>query len=89
MWIAAHNFGRVILFRRIGEIDIVAQDLQDTFRRKRSANKGPKRIKPLAGFVFIVDFLPVSIGGFYSFETDDINVESTVDKSLPESDPFF
>ena len=40
-------------------------------------------------FVFIVDFLPVSIGGFYSFETDDINVESTVDKSLPESDPFF
>ena len=58
LWIAAHHFGRVILFRRIREIDIIAQDFQDAFWRKRSANKGPKRIKPLAGFVFIVDFLP-------------------------------
>ena len=38
---------------------------------------------------FIVGFLPVSIGIFYSVKADEINVESAVDESLPESDSFF
>ena len=36
-----------------------------------------------------VGFLPVSIGIFYSVKADEINVESAVDESLPESDSFF
>ena len=37
---------------------------------------------------FIVGFLPVSIGVFHSAKADEIDVESAVDESLPESDSF-
>ena len=40
-------------------------------------------------FVLIVDFLPVFIGASQSVETNDIDVESTVDKGLSQSDSFF
>ena len=40
-------------------------------------------------FVLVVDSFPIFIGIFHSFKTNDIDVKSTVDKSLSQSDSFF
>ena len=56
--IAAYNLSRVVFFRRVGEIDVVPQNLQDAFGRECPADQRPQRVKSFPCLVFIIYLLP-------------------------------